>query len=705
MRKGIIVAVLTFLLVGCLSAQVISPRVLLKGQVDTTDLRPFAEGIYRAAGAVTPREKAEAIWRFFLTDGRFVAPGFWYHIAGWAYEEPGGEVLDPIKLLNSYGFGLCYQIAPLLQATYLAGGFEDARVWFLTGHTVAEVFYERAYHYYDSDMLGYSVSGEGDPRRLPVASVRQIAEDGAIITGKLKSAREVDSSKVDYPWYPGDVQEAAIGDLAELFTTKSDNWLFYGTRCSHAHSMDYVLRPGEKIIRYFEPEDPALFYLPYSFDGEKWTEFPKEVPEYSIRTEDGPRSQRDGRRWATGRIEYMPVLSNPAAFYAGTTIQSRNLRLADPRVGRDYLSRKSGDQPATAIWEVNSPWVLIDAAVGIEVSIAGEASGLESAISTDGGLSWLMMDALRGSFQGKWEPKLPVVIRSEHGSLTPVTGKYGFLLRLRLLGKGGPDSVVVHKVAIVARFQHNPRTLPALVPGNNVLQYQKGEFYRTAIPLRLDRLDRLAARSTGIRLISEMGQDILWPKEGRTGELLLCIPAPEGRALSGFETGARFLDLRDGLAPDKLTAETRQTKLGVTLAHSPCRASIGWSTSSTGPFKTLWEYRPPGTCLDGLQEKQLLRWPEVDKTVNSVPPGTKKVYVRYLLENIGMDSVRLAARVPAGSPAGTIEITHVWRSNGQKKEHKQRLTIASDYQVDTGTSAAIVNEALILYCSPSSIDE
>ncbi|MDD1717378.1 MAG: hypothetical protein LUQ45_03915, partial [Methanoregulaceae archaeon] len=192
MKRTIAVVVVMVLLAGSLAAQVVSPRVLVKGQIDTTDLTTFAEGIYRAAGAVTPRQKAEAIWRFFLTDGRFVTPGFWYHIAGWAYEEPEGEVLDPIKLLNSYGFGLCYQIAPLLQATYHAGGFEHARVWFLTGHTVTEVFYDGAYHYYDSDMLGYSAVGEGDPRRLPVASVRQIALDGAILTGKLKSSREVD---------------------------------------------------------------------------------------------------------------------------------------------------------------------------------------------------------------------------------------------------------------------------------------------------------------------------------------------------------------------------------------------------------------------------------------------------------------------------------------------------------------------------------
>src|ERR1700730_19229828 len=113
--KRFAVAVLTVL---ALDAQAYSPRVLVKDQIDASDLPTLARGIYDQAHAVTPREKAEAIWRFFLTDGRFVKPGFWYHIAGWAYEEPEGEVLDPVKLLNSYGFGLCYHIAPLLEAAW-----------------------------------------------------------------------------------------------------------------------------------------------------------------------------------------------------------------------------------------------------------------------------------------------------------------------------------------------------------------------------------------------------------------------------------------------------------------------------------------------------------------------------------------------------------------------------------------------------------
>src|SRR3974377_1379596 len=86
------------LVTGPAWAQVYSPKVLTRGQVNTSSLQEMAKGIYEQAGAVPPRLKADAIWRFFLTDGRFVPPGFWYHIAGWTYEEPQGEVLDPLKL-------------------------------------------------------------------------------------------------------------------------------------------------------------------------------------------------------------------------------------------------------------------------------------------------------------------------------------------------------------------------------------------------------------------------------------------------------------------------------------------------------------------------------------------------------------------------------------------------------------------------------
>ena len=108
-----------------------------------------------------------------------------------------------------------------------------------------------------------------------------------------------------------------MGDLAALFTTSADNYLYPFTRYASGHSMDFVLRPGEKLIRYFKPEETRLVFICLiGSTGRRGRSFPQEIAEYQIRTADGPRSQKDGRLWATGRIEYAP----PAVPQQATTV-------------------------------------------------------------------------------------------------------------------------------------------------------------------------------------------------------------------------------------------------------------------------------------------------------------------------------------------------------------------------------------------------
>ncbi len=688
-------------------AQVYSPTLLVKGQVDSSNLAAFAASIYAQSGAVTPREKAEAIWRFFLTDGRFVRPGFWYHIAGWTYEEPDGEVLDPLKLLNSYGFGLCYHIAPLLEAVYEAGGFEDARVWFLMGHSVTEVFYDGGYHYFDADMMGYNPVGDGDPKTLPVASVSQIAADGNIITQKLLSPTVVDASKVVYPWYPADLREAAIGDLAGLFTSTEDNWLFPFTRFSQGHSMDFVLRPGETLIRLFEPEKKGAFYLPYKHGDGGWSEFPQEVSEYAIRTEDGPRSQKDNRRWATGKLEYRPVLSSADAYYPSSgSAFNLNLLLPDPAVGRDYLSRRDEGHTALASFEMQSPYVLIDAGLSLRVFLRDGNQSLKADISLDGGRNWEEMGRVTGPFQDLWHAEPAVVLRSQHGRLTSVSGRYSYLVRLGMLGSGAADSIQLRDIVIASRFELNPRTLPALGPGRNELQYRPGAaLQRRPFPVRISRLSQYACHVAGVRCVTEDGQEILWPEDGQTAEVIFELAATDRSQLAGFDAGSRFLELRDGLAPDKLTAETRGSSYGsrseaeAGLAH----ASLAWSASLDGKYEVLWQYDQRLPWLDGKPVTRLLRWPEVDRRVRDLPAGTRKAYVRYRFSGMGLDSVRLAAVTSHPLRPGVLEIIHRWDADGQRREHLERVErpeLAHDYVIDTGDAVKIRNAALIFSCPP-----
>jgi hypothetical protein len=633
------------------AGQVYSPKVLLRGQPDASDLRSLAASIYEQAGAHTPRDRAEAIWRFFLTDGRFVKPGLWYHIAGWAYEEPMGEVLDPVKLLNSYGFGLCYQIAPLLESVWKAGGFADARVWFLTGHTVAEVYYDGAYHYYDSDMMGYNPVGRGSAKDLPVASVHQIEQDGNIILSKLKGPKEVDPSAVEAPWYPADVREGAIGDLASLFTTAGDNWLFPFDRAPRGHTMNFELRPGERLIRYFGPEPSGAYYLPYKYTGRAWEEFPQEIAEYQIKTADGPRSQKDDRRWATGLLEY----------------------------------RLPAGSEAQSVFEVHSPYVIVDAQFQLDALLTAEGQALTVETSTDYGRTWSPAGGLHGPHRGAWHIEPAVLTRSDHGRRTAVSGFYGYLVRVTRVG-----GTTLRGGWLRTRIQLNPRTLPELTAGRNELVYTSGpEIVRRSVTADPSKV-------TNAKHVSDGAQGYWVPAAEGPGEFLFRLTGPDGAPLTGFDAGARFLDLSSGLAPDKFTAEVRKVP-AVPARHAS--ASIAWSKTAQGPFQTIWEYDPVVKWRDGISFDRTLLWPEVDRHVEL--SGAAEIYVRYRIRDLALDNFRLSVEARGHGGPSAIDVTHVWRENGAVKTRTQRVPAGSNayrYAVEIPEGAKVVNEAVIFEC-------
>jgi hypothetical protein len=655
-----------------LRAQVYSPQITKVGQVDTSNMKSLVEGIYRQYDAKTPREKAEAIWRFYLTDGRFVKPGMFYHIPGWAYEEPVGQVLDPMKLLNSYGYGLCYQDGPLMAATYDAGGFKHSRVWFLTGHTVAEVYYDGAYHMFDSDELGYNPIGSGPLKLRDVASVWQLEHDGSIITKNVTGPTTSNPKTVDYPWYPADVRAGDMKDLSELYTSINDNYLYAYRRYPEARTMDFVLRPGERMIRYYRPTPAGTFYLPYTYDGKDWKILP-DFAQFSLPPAAGPRSEKDARTWATGKIEYRP-----------TDISAN-------------LTRKDDD--ATYTFSMPSPYVIIDAHFSVQAVLPTAQDKLTAATSIDGGRSWTESGSLAGPFTGPWDIHAADLLGAQ-GHRTAVSGTYGYLVRFSLHGAAN-QVPALQNVFLTTIFQLNPRTIPALTPGENQFEYRAGKDVRTDLPVRASHLNEYASKVENASYVAQDGQGY-WVNDGdHAGEVIFEVGA-DGRVLSGFDVGGRFLDLTGGIAPNKFTAEIRHVTPWPANRQGPGSASIAWSTSSHGPWKTLWTYDPKLTWLDGQPVKQVLRWPEVDRSVRNLPAGTEHIYVRYQFDGLAIDHFRLASILPQ-NPSATqhLKITQIWEENGAQREFHKDIpdaNVAQAYQISIPEKADVTNVAFILEC-------
>jgi hypothetical protein len=326
-------------------------------------------------------------------------------------------------------------------------------------------------------------------------------------------------------------------------------------------------------------------------------------------------------------------------------------------------------------------------------------------ISVDGGRTWEAMDRIRGPFRGTWRARPRAKQRSQHGTLTAVTGVYGYLVRLTLGGSGPADALQIDNIEISSRFQHNPRTLPPLAKGRNEIRYEAGpQHRRRPLPIRTDQIHRFAAILSGAEPISEGGQVILWPSGGGVGQAVFELSAPDGAQIGGLDAGARFLDLRDGLAPDKLTAETRVTKIGAAPAGSSRpRASLEWATSPAGPFHTVWQYDENPVWRDGLPVRQVLRWPEVDRRVREIPSGITKVWVRYRFQGMGLDSPRMAVYSTVPVRSETVEVTHVWFADGTRQEHTEHIAqpwLSRKYSVNTERPDRITNHALIIYCPP-----
>ncbi|MEO6829772.1 MAG: hypothetical protein ABI164_08160, partial [Acidobacteriaceae bacterium] len=554
------------------------------------------------------------------------------------------------------------------------GGFKDARVWFLTGHTVTEVFYDGAYHYFDSDMMGYNPIGDGPVKQRDVASVYQLEHDRNIILKNVTGPKTSNPATVDNPWYPADVHANAMGGMADLFSTTNDNYLYAYNRTPQGHAMDFVLRPGERLIRYFHTTPAGLFYLPYTFDGKKWSVL-HDLAQFHISIPNGPRSEKDKRTWATGKIEYRP---------SGTG---------------DAVVAKHGHN-TTFTFSMPSPYVIIGGDFSAQVGLPSAEDKLVAETSVDGGRSWTNSASLTGPFNGPWKIH-PALLDKSNEYLNSISGSYGYLLRFSLQGPAKPHATL-HDFDLTTLFQLNPRSLPALTPGANQFTYSAGSDIRTELPVRTSRLDQFALKVDNASYQSQSDQGYLVNKDDKAADVIFALTASNGGSLTGFDAGGRFLDLREGIAPDKLTAEIRKVMPWPAKGAGPGMASIAWSTSINGPWTTLWTYNPKLTWLDGQPIPQVLRWPEVDRSVRDLPAGTRRVYVRYQIDGLAIDHFRLATIRPE-NPSATqhLKITQIWKENGEQKEfHKDILHAnrSQQYEISVPKQATIDNTALIFEC-------
>jgi len=158
-----------------------------KGAPDLTSQETMLASILKPG--MQEEERALAIWKF-LIDWR-------YHFTP---AEQGDELHDPVKFLNVYGYGFCDDCATNFAVLARKAGLQS-RVWGLSGHVVAEAFYDGQWHMFDPD---HEVIYRNE--RAVIAGVEELAQHPELITKT-----------------PQDPIGSTSQSIADLYTSTNDN--------------------------------------------------------------------------------------------------------------------------------------------------------------------------------------------------------------------------------------------------------------------------------------------------------------------------------------------------------------------------------------------------------------------------------------------------------------------------------------------------
>lgn len=204
----------------------VDPRITVNGKYDWYDIHSMAAEITQ--GCTTDEEKAFAIWEWVLWKRFQRSPA-------------DSSALNPVRAMNGYGYGICGHTAAWIKALSMTAGLQS-RVQEMWGHTVNEIFYQDAWHYFDGNVKVFYL---GRDNRI-LASIAALETDRWLIQRTIHSRD---------PWNRSDDPSALNQEIADYITTSRDNYVEdgYDSEIAKNYTMSYTLKPREKLIRWWKP--------------------------------------------------------------------------------------------------------------------------------------------------------------------------------------------------------------------------------------------------------------------------------------------------------------------------------------------------------------------------------------------------------------------------------------------------------------------
>src|SRR5579862_7839479 len=152
-KDKLVIAAFCFvrLMTICASAEesvgiVANVKVLSNNIEDVSSIEAWKKSFIK--DGMSDDEKAKAVWTTVVKFRQQCPSPREYLFSG------DGEVHDPIKTFNVYGYGICCCASSNIEALSRYAGL-SARGWGINCHSVPEIGYDNAWHLFDASLICY----------------------------------------------------------------------------------------------------------------------------------------------------------------------------------------------------------------------------------------------------------------------------------------------------------------------------------------------------------------------------------------------------------------------------------------------------------------------------------------------------------------------------------------------------------------------
>ncbi|MGH7144197.1 MAG: hypothetical protein ACREJ2_08770, partial [Planctomycetota bacterium] len=362
----------------------------------------------------------------------------------------GRDCNDPLLIWNVFGFTICHVHAHVLAMMGRAASFET-RVANCRGHEGAEMFYAGRWHYFDGDIQMFHRLRP--PEEKTIASREDLFRDPTLATDQPNPSNPYIFP--DRPWQA----------VADMYKSPPE---YLPVLEDRIHAMDFRLRPGEELTRYFYHRGRW-----FVFDS-----YPAMFKQYRSETgAEGPTERYWPRRqWGNGFFFYRPDLTPATRDFEQGAESARHVATT----ARGLVATAPQGE-ATFRWE--SPYIFCGLPDPLKQRPSADGATLEATFDLPvGGGAWidlrpgLTLDSADApDWQRLWTADARPGEQTAKLDFTPQTeGRFQCDLRFGLTGVGS----TLRNFETRLWFMVSPHSLPALrTAGANRMRLHSGDRY------------------------------------------------------------------------------------------------------------------------------------------------------------------------------------------------------------------------------------